>query len=172
MKKEPWYGDGKILACEKDFSSHDQALIFKEEDALYLVSGRVDRIDQLGDAYLVTDYKLAKSDALKVEIRNITTNMQMPIYLRLVAKNVSKSQNTYFAYASIRDGNIVFLSPEKNAKSYEAIYDDNNEQSLPKILHSIFSPITAGKILATPGDHCLACDFSYICRRKEMESHV
>ena len=171
MQNMSSYQDAKIIACEKDF--YQEALVLNYNDNTYLVSGRVDRIDQINDDFLVTDYKLSKTESLNINIRNaLLSNMQLPIYLRLVSKNMAHDINhTYFAYASISDGQIILLSPQKHRALYDAINNDDHEKSLPKILYDIFNPVSKGHILATPSEHCLSCDFSYICRARE-QSHV
>lgn len=178
MALEPWYRSGHLVAYEKSFGlgkSVHQGLRLTAHDRTYLLGGRIDRIDSLPEGHLVTDYKLSSVDALKIELsaKNFMVNsVQLPIYVRLAQKNIAALQpNVSCAYASIRDAEILLLTHETHPELYQRIFDDEDPQSLPHVIDNIFAPIKRGEIVATAGDHCAQCDFSYVCRHQESMHH-
>ena len=175
MLNDTSYRDGHVVACEKAFGLGKatwQALAITANERHYLLGGRIDRIDRQGDQFLITDYKLSAVDALKMEIHpnNLLVNtFQMPIYVRLAAKNVASHarQSVSFAYASIRDGELIKLSRDQYPELFDKVFEDKSEHSLPFQIDRIFAPIRGGEVLATAGEHCQFCDFSYVCRKSE-----
>lgn len=156
---------GTTIAYEIDFGENSAypSLPIHANGRTYLLGGRVDRIDQEGDRFLIIDYKLSPLDALKASIspkQLLTKNFQMPVYLQLVTHYFARGEitNTDFAYASIRDGS--FLPHSFTNNPYEG--------SLSNAVDAIFAPIVDGAVLATVGDHCTRCDLSFICRKNEV----
>lgn len=133
----------------------------------YLLGGRVDRIDKAQNNFLIFDYKLSSSDNLKILLspKNLLKNhFQVPVYLRLVAEAFSLTQNEVaFALASIRDGELVFLS-EKDPDLWSKIFEDGVD-SMASAIDNIFAPIARGEIMATVGDSCTNCEMQFFCRK-------
>jgi hypothetical protein len=179
IEHDSWYQAARVVACEQAFGlgkSIWQALHISVNGRHYLLGGRIDRIDQRGEYFLVTDYKLSAIDALKMELnpKNMLVNtFQMPIYMRLAAKNIAHNdpQKVSFAYASIRDGDLISLFHEEHQELFDKVFDDNSDHSLPRMIDGVFAPMMQGEVLATAGEHCSMCDFSYLCRTSSRVYH-
>lgn len=163
---------------ESDFGLGDKKrppVMLAGRDHRYLVGGRIDRVDQTSDGFLIIDYKLSSADSLKAKLspRNVLKgNFQAPIYLRLVAHHVAHEHDVAFAFASIRDGELLPpFARAGNEETFERIFDDHKPESLAENIDDIFAPIMRGEIAATPGEHCAYCEFAFVCRRGEWEHH-
>ena len=148
-------------------------LTLRTQNQQYLVGGRIDRIDEYQDGFLIIDYKLSSSNGLRGQLspKNLLKgNFQAPVYLRLVAKHLAKDdrRKAAFAFASIRDGEMVApLTYENNVALYERIFNDDAPDSLAQEINNVFAPIIRGEISAHHGDHCAYCDFAFFCRKGE-----
>jgi ATP-dependent helicase/DNAse subunit B len=168
------------LASELDFGLKDKArppLVLKGDERSYLLGGRIDRVDKTDRGYLIVDYKLSSSDALRSKLSPKSLfkgNFQAPIYLRLVARHFAKDDKNAvaFTFASIRDGEVLApMATSGNEDLLARIFDDDKDNSLFREIDRIFLPITRGEMIAHVGEHCGQCDFGYICRKKEEEHH-
>jgi hypothetical protein len=162
---------GEVLAREIDFGLSPNRLgaMVKAKGQSYLLGGRIDRIDRVGNSFLVFDYKLSSTDNLKALMaprQMLNNHFQIPIYLRLVKDNLAKDQNVDFCLASIRDGELTFLKKDEHLLS--RITDDNLEDSMAEKIHEIFMPIALGEVLANKGEHCTFCELAFFCRRDEQ----
>lgn len=152
-----------------------KAIVVLVEGRKYLLGGRIDRIDRAGQGFVVIDYKLSSTDVLKSELNTknmLHTHFQVPIYVRLVAENFADHDpnRVQFSFASIRDGKLLPLISAYNfPELFERIFDRTNDGLAPSI-DRIFSPLRRGEVLATVGDHCASCDFTYFCRKTEERS--
>lgn len=152
-------------------------LAVERDGRRYLLGGRIDRIDQTHNGFLVIDYKLSTSDALRMKLnpkRMLKGNFQAPIYLRLVARHFAHDDRmaVAFAFASIRDGEVLPpVSALGNEEIFDQIFDDASDNSLAQEIDRIFFPIARGEITAKVGEHCSYCDFTYVCRRTEWDHH-
>ncbi len=171
---------GTTIAREIDFglgSGNRPALAIRAHEQTYLLGGRVDRIDAVGQGFVVIDYKLSATDALKLKMspkKLLHGNFQAPIYLRLVARHFANNdmRKVSFAFASIRDGELLpSLAYLSNEEIFAKIFNDDMEGSLAQQIDHIFSPIMRGQILAKTGEHCSKCEYSYVCRKTEWDDH-
>lgn len=145
------------------------------DDRRYLIGGRVDRVDKIGEDFLVIDYKLSSSEALKNSVNKrslLRGHFQAPIYIRLVARHFAANQpeKVRFSFASIRDGEVLpAISQQHYAEIFDRIFDDNLEESLARSIDNIFVPLRRGEIVPSPGEHCNFCSLNFMCRKKERE---
>lgn len=149
-------------------------LFLKTNNKTYLLGGRIDRIDRVGDQFHIIDYKLSSALQLKTEIspKNILSrHFQMPIYLRLVANHFANNDpsKVKFSFASIRDGELL-PSINEDHESFARIFDDDAQDGFLKSIDQIFSPLADGSIAVTTGEHCQRCDFGFYCRKALSES--
>lgn len=171
MEKEEYYQHGAMTSSERAFGLHknlDQGIIFVINGRKYIIGGRIDRIDEHADSLIVTDYKLSSTQLLKSDLnpkKIMHKSFQMPMYVRIVAKNLGKERKISFVYASIRDGKILKISSENYHDLFERIFDDDRPDGLAQKIDSIFAPIRQGIALPTTGDHCKGCNLSFVCRK-------
>lgn len=138
----------------------------------FLLGGIIDRIDKIGDEYLVIDYKLSSEDYLKnimSESNWLKNNFQLPIYWRLVANNFSP-QNPFkikIILISIKDRKILQANLKEKNFLKEKIFDENSKDGLFEKINDIFHPIKNGIIKAYKNNKCDECYYAHICRIKE-----
>lgn len=177
MEQELCYQDGMMTSSEKSFGlskNSDTGLKILANGRKYLLGGRIDRIDENAQKLFVTDYKLSSTEVLKSDLnpKNLMQkSFQMPIYVRLVAKNMGQGRKIAFVYASIKDGNIWEINSDDFQDLFERIFDDDRVDGLAQTIDSIFAPIRQGVALPMIGEHCKGCDFSFVCRKKEADDH-
>lgn len=167
------------LAREKSFGPEEnkKAVLVKSSGEPYLLGGVIDRIDAFEHGLVIMDYKLSRSERLREQGSSralLVSNFQIPIYVRLAKQawpNFSEP-NISFTYASIRDGTLVPVwSLTKHEDLAQRIFNDEHEKSLAQAIDRIFAPVKKGAVIAQVGEHCLTCDFAFVCRKKERGCH-
>ncbi len=120
----------------------------------YKISGRIDRIDQIGDEYELIDYKTGK----KFGKKKAYDELQLPVYF-LGAKEALNIEASLLSYYFVMDGEKLAVSVDK-----EII-----EKSKASIL-SIIDEIEKG-IFEPREDYlnCKSCSYDILCPAKEKD---
>ena len=108
------------ICTEKDFGRGADQMLLEIEGRQIFLNGKIDRIDQAGDAFYITDYK---SGQVPKKAELLDTNLQLPLYIlaadRLVADKEGGAvigggyyalkdgeRKESFLFADAQDGNL------------------------------------------------------------------
>jgi len=131
---------------------------FKIKVGEFLITGRIDRIDQLEDGTLeIIDYKTGKGkDKLS------TDDKQQLLIYQIVAQTLPE-------YKNIGDVSKLTFYYVNNDLRNSFIGKDKDIEKLQEKLLSTMTKIKAGKFKATPGPHvCKYCDYNEICEFRKL----
>lgn len=144
-----------------------KAVKIQTKSGYYLVGGVIDKVDKIGNTYLITDYKLSSINNIKILLQKnylFSKHFQMPIYIRLIGENYNNKEVS-FLFASIKDADLLSEVNQWNQKEiYERIFNDERDDSLANAIDTIFLPIKHGSIPAISAEHCSTCQYNYVCR--------
>jgi hypothetical protein len=114
----------------------------------YSLTGKVDRLDHLGDIYVNVDYKTSKAPPTKHFLR---TSIQFTIYDLLLAANGRKVTNHYIYY--LRSGKFFGVSARET----------HHFDTLEKILRKITDGVNQEAYVPSYGLNCDYCQFTDQC---------
>jgi len=115
------------------------------------VVGRIDRVDETDDGYVVVDYKTGNPKSQELADKSL----QLSIYA--MAMSAQKPVKT-----------LVFQNMSDNT----AVITERSSESLAKAESKIANAaagIAAGRFEPTPGTHCNWCGYRTICPEKEAK---
>jgi RecB family exonuclease len=121
-----------------------------------LVSGRVDRVDETADGFVVVDYKLGGKAAQTAKIRDAaTTQLQLPIYAAAMRAGLGRPADA--AFISLREAAATRTLGD--AHDLDALLGS----ALPTRVAELAGQLAAGAFPAAPHD-CRGCAFRTVCR--------
>jgi DNA helicase-2/ATP-dependent DNA helicase PcrA len=160
-QKEKYYKKGKdiLKSFHEDFAANKPKVKFLEQTFTlkvgeYTFTGRIDRVDDVGDVVEIVDYKTGRP---KDENLSADDKKQLLFY-QIAAEDVLKLKLQNLTYYYLEGGKKVsFLGKEKD-----------KDWLKQKFLENI-AAIKAQKFEATPGPHvCPYCDYRDICEYRKM----
>lgn len=126
-------------------------------------TGKIDRIDLVGDSAEVLDYKTGKP----FKVQNVAKlamkgeKLQAPIYLSL-AKDFLERVGKSAAALSFR---YEFVDQPGNARTMSAEEWQSQSKPILTALKSLVDASLAGNFLMNPGRQCDFCEVARVCRR-------
>jgi RecB family exonuclease len=121
-----------------------------------LVSGRIDRVDENGDGFVVVDYKLGARATQSAKIKDAgLTQLQLPLYAAAVRAGLGRPADA--AFLSLRDAAATRRLGE--AHDLEALLGTQ----LPARVAELAEHIRGGSFPAAPHD-CRSCSYRTVCR--------
>jgi hypothetical protein len=151
------------------------------------VCGTIDRVDldASGERALVLDYKMTRSVEFSAMQRG--DSLQMPLYLMAVERLFGKAAGAACYDAMKEQGRRrIFRSEHFNTRSFAPVVPLENGNMVKPLNRDQYadlirtaesavlaaaSAIRAGRIDATPGDHCAWCPYSDVCRTTLAGGH-
>jgi CRISPR/Cas system-associated exonuclease Cas4 (RecB family) len=121
-----------------------------------ILKGFIDRIDSDNGEYRIIDYKTTKPGRFRKNSINITSDIQLRTYAKVVQRNFgAKAENIRVALYFLEDGQLV--SVRFSQKSL-----DEAERYLVKVYDKIKAH-DPNLVVGTPGEWCRNCDYFDIC---------
>lgn len=122
----------------------------------YNLVGFIDRLIIKKDKVFIIDYKTTKKSPWRKNITNISSDLQLRTYARVVQKTLGiKPQNIHAALFYFEGGELV--GSRFSEESLELA-----EKELLKAFREILET-EPDKVLGSLGNHCKRCDFVTIC---------
>tara|TARA_B100000902_G_C27317511_1_gene922278 strand:- start:1956 stop:4736 length:2781 start_codon:yes stop_codon:yes gene_type:complete len=164
--------DLEIISSELDLSHN---LII--DGQLYVIRGKIDRVDTVGETIRILDYKTGKvtqSDLLITDLDDLIDNpkkekvLQLLIYAYLYIKNNncikdSKVVAGILSFKNINKG-IIPLSIKDNNTKNVVKFDDSMIDKIECLIISIIRKINSDDFSAIPNHHNFDyCEFNHIC---------
>ncbi len=155
-QKDEYYKKGKdvLKVFHEDFEINKPKVKFLEQTFTlkvgeYVFTGRIDRVDDLGDVVEIVDYKTGqpKDDNLSAD------DKKQLLFYQIAAEDILKLKLEKLTYYYLEGGKKVsFLGKEKDKDKLKESFLDN------------IAAIKAQKFEPTPGPHvCPYCDYRDIC---------
>ena len=123
---------------------------FKCEIAGTRVNGRIDRVDEEADGYVIVDYKTGNPKSLKTA----DDSLQLSVYA--LAMGASKPVKA-----------LIFQNMEDNSTVMTTRSPEDLRETESKIA-GVAAGIAAGQFEADPGRHCKWCAYRAICPEMEV----
>ena len=121
-----------------------------------MVVGYIDRLVQKGDKFWILDYKTTKKGPWRKSQKDITTDLQLRTYARVVQKEFdAKPENIKTALYYMDGAELVGASFSEQSL-------DKVEEELLKCYIEI-EKTNANGVLGTVGQHCSRCDYRKVC---------
>jgi CRISPR/Cas system-associated exonuclease Cas4 (RecB family) len=121
-----------------------------------IVTGYVDRLVQKGDKFWILDYKTTKKGPWRKSQKDITSDLQLRTYARVVQKEFDAKPENIKAALYYLEG------PELVGASFSEQSLDRVEEELLKCYNEIAGTNPNG-VLGNVGQHCSRCDYRKIC---------
>ncbi len=120
------------------------------------IYGKVDRIDQQGNFYLILDYKTGGQQIFPKDIAH-GSHLQLPLYSYLLRKQSLPICG--FGIYSLRERKVKWLAKtEEEAKAAEALAFNFGRDSILMALKGHFPSTPSNK------DNCQNCHYKFLCR--------
>ncbi len=121
-----------------------------------IVTGYIDRLVQKGDKFWILDYKTTKKGPWRKSQKDITSDLQLRTYARVVQKEFDAKPENIKAALYYLEG------PELVGASFSEQSLDQVEEELLKCYNEIAGTNPNG-VLGSVGQHCSRCDYRKIC---------
>jgi len=191
LRKEIYYSEAGVMrpiCTEKDFGRGADQMLLEIEGRQIFLNGKIDRIDQAGDAFYITDYK---SGQVPKKAELLDTNLQLPLYIlaadRLVAAKEGGAvigggyyalkdgeRKESFLFADAQDGNLPWqtYSEMTDADGTKIPINDITvlQEKVKQVLADTLRRMEQGDFKPAPSGGCDAyCPAAKICRYRLLK---
>lgn len=115
------------------------------------IAGKIDRVDKIGNDYIIIDYKTSKMEESEVEAKQ---NFQLFTYY-LACKELYGKYPKQIGLWYLRSNTRVMIE-----------MDEETAEKLKNEVMILIKKIKNSEFSATPGWHCKTCDYANICDSK------
>ncbi len=120
------------------------------------IKGFIDRIIQKGDKFFIIDYKTTKRGIWRKNLTNITDDLQLRCYARVVQKQFkAEAKNIRAALYYLEGGDMIGAKfTDESLKFAETQLLDAYNQ---------IATMDADSVVGNVGKHCFRCDYKHKC---------
>ena len=191
LRNEIYYSEKSAMrpvCTEMSFGKDANLVPMEIEGKQIYLNGKIDRIDQAGNAFYITDYKSGKAPR-KAEF--LDTNLQLPLYILAADRLMAAKEGGTVAgggYYVLKDGerqeSFLFANAQNISLPWQTYSDmtDSDGAAIPisdinrlrekteQVLADILQRMEQGDFKPTPSDRCdTYCPAAKICRYRLMK---
>jgi len=142
LRKEIYYsetGAMRPISTEREFGRGADQLLLEIEGRQIFLNGKIDRIDQAGNAFYITDYK---SGQVPKKAEFLDTNLQLPLYILAADRLVAAKEG-----GAVIGGGYYAMKDGERKESF--LFADARDKSLPWQTYSEMTDADGTKIPVT-----------------------